>query len=367
MNEARAAALAGLPALGLEILREIFRQGPFLAFGLAMLLLSEGLRVFLGDTSSVPVTVRVAGFLYFLLLTLIGVFPMQFFRVAVFENARSPTRALLKSVRGFFMDDSRLLRGFITLTAIFIFISSFGALKASITLVQPFAWDSAFDDLDRWLHFGYRPWELLAPLLNHPPVTTVIAVNYHMWFLGLTLYWLYFAFEERPGVFRTQALLAFMLTWSVGGVALAMLFSSAGPCYFGKLGLGHDPYAELMAYLHETSKSWPVWAVALQDSLWANYANGSGDITKGISAMPSMHNAQCLLLVLAVWNKAPIVRNLAILHGVLVFLGSVQLGWHYAADAYLAWIVAGLAWVASGAFARRLEGAQSFNPAASRP
>lgn len=366
MSEVRAPALAGLPALGQEVFREVRRQSPFLALGLAMLALSEGLKVSFGDSSSVPMMVRVAGFLYFLLLTLIGVFPMQFFRVAVFENAPSPTRALFKSVRDFFIDGSRSLRGFITLTAIFIFISSFGALKSSITLVQSFAWDDALDELDRWLHFGYRPWELLAPLLNHPPVTTVIAMNYHMWFLGLTLYWLYFAFEERSGVLRTQALLAFMLTWAVGGVALAMLFSSAGPCYFGKLGLGHDPYAGLMAYLYETEKSWPVWAVGLQDSLWANYASGSGDITKGISAMPSMHNAQCLLLVLAVWNKSRIVRNLAIIHGVLVFVGSVHLGWHYAVDAYLAWIVAGLAWVASGAFARRFEGAQAFSPVVSR-
>jgi multisubunit Na+/H+ antiporter MnhF subunit len=80
-----------------------------------------------------------------------------------------------------------------------------------------------------------------------------------------------------------------------------------------------------------------------------------------------MHNAQCLLLVLAVWKKARIVRNLAIIHGVLVFLGSVHLGWHYAVDAYLAWIVVGVAWVVSGAFARFWEGRAALSPAAYRP
>jgi PAP2 superfamily len=367
MSQPIIAVTPRLPASGWEALREIGRQSPFLMLGLVMLVLSEILGMVLGSAASVPLWVRIAGFVYFLMLNFLFVLPMLFFRLLVFEKPASPTRALLRSVWSFYTSDNRFSRGLVTLAAVFLFISSFATLKASITLVQPFAWDQAFDELDRWLHFGYRPWELLAPLLNYPPITTIISINYHAWFMGLALYWTYFAFDEKPGVLRTQSLMAFMLTWSFGGVGLAMLFSSAGPCFFGHLDLGHDPYAPLMTYLHTTGQTWPIWALDVQQWLWTNYENGTTDLAKGISAMPSMHNAQCLLLVLAVWNKARIVRNLAIIHGVLVFLGSVQLGWHYAVDAYLAWIVVGVAWVVSGAFARFWEGRAALSPAVSRP
>ena len=69
-----------------------------------------------------------------------------------------------------------------------------------------------------------------------------------------------------------------------------------------------------MAYLRATNDVLPIWAVPAQDMLWAGYT-GEGGFLRGISAMPSIHNASALLLVLATWNKSLFVRIVAITHG----------------------------------------------------
>ncbi len=298
----------------------------------------------------------VIGFFSFWLSILPALLVVVFFRMAVYDKSPSPIRDFIPAARRYLTEDGRFLRGFSMMLVMYAFINGFSRLKSLITYFQPFSWDVAFDTWDRTLHFGYRPWELLQPVLGYGPVSMLINVNYNFWFVSLTAFWLHFAFAEKPGFRRTQAILAYMITWIAGGVALATFFSSAGPCYFGNLNLGFDPYRGLMTYLHATHQTWPIWAVDLQDTLWLNLITNEGlDVSKGISAMPSMHNAQCLLLVLASWNRGRLIRNLAVAHGVLVFIGSIHLGWHYAVDAYLGYVVAGAGWLVATKIARGRE------------
>jgi hypothetical protein len=60
--------------------------------------------------------------------------------------------------------------------------------------------------------------------------------------------------------------------------------------------------------------------------------------------MPSMHNATALLLALTALHLG---RKLAILlwcHCILVFLGSIWLGWHYSIDCYAAFAITSFFW-----------------------
>ena len=241
------------------------------------------------------------------------------------------------------------------------FMYAFTMIKGSISAVTPFSWDVTFDQLDVALHFGYRPWELLQPVLGYWPITFLINFNYNLWFLVMNVFWVYYAFIATPGVERTRFFLAFMVTWMVGGSLLAVVFASAGPCYFGLLGLTPDPYAPLMAYLREADSHATIWALGTQDLLW-NYLVG-GSALGGISAMPSMHNATTLLLVLASAARPRWVRLALWAHLVLILVGSVHLGWHYAVDAYLGFAVALVVWWAAGPVARWWEAtspAQAF-------
>jgi hypothetical protein len=53
-----------------------------------------------------------------------------------------------------------------------------------------------------------------------------------------------------------------------------------------------------------------------------------------------------------------VIRTLTIGHMVLIFLGSIHLGWHYAIDAYLAWALTLIVWFAVKPFAVWWEGRQ---------
>ena len=346
----------GKPGLAARLASEFKSHGLYWAFALFMLATSLWVQSLVKPEAADSPIMMIVGFFSFWLSLLPALAVVVFFRMAVFDKSPSPARDFIPAAKRYLTEDGRFLRGFTMMLAIFAFISGFSRYKSLITFIQPFSWDAAFDTWDKALHFGYRPWELLQPVLGYGPVTMLINVNYNFWFVTLTMFWLHFAFAEKPGFQRTQAVLAYMITWSIGGVVLALFFSSAGPCYFGNLDLGYNPYSALMTYLHNANQTWPIWAIDLQNTLWANLTANEGlDVSKGISAMPSMHNAQCLLLVLATWNRGKMIRNLAIVHGVLVFLGSIHLGWHYAVDAYLAYAVAGAAWFAATKIARSRE------------
>jgi hypothetical protein len=59
-----------------------------------------------------------------------------------------------------------------------------------------------------------------------------------------------------------------------------------------------------------------------------------------------MHNATSLLFVLASRSFGKWPHRLLCIHFVLVYLGSIHLGWHYAIDAYLGWAVTLVFWFA---------------------
>jgi len=275
-------------------------------------------------------------------IILLSVIIIEFYRMARYEKPQHPIPTLLRRVKDFFFKDGRWALGLPLLFILQPFIALFTDLKARIPAFVPFSWDLTFDELDRLIHFGTRPWEWLQPVLGYAPITFLINVNYNMWFFAMWMFWAWFAWQERPGVNRTRAFVSFLLIWAIGGSLLAIVFSSAGPCYFSRLGLSPDPYAPLMDYLRQVNQVFPIWAIDTQDALWNGYAHGG--LSPGISAMPSMHNATVLLIVLACWHLGPFIRTLAIAHMVLIFIGSVHLGWHYAVDAYVAWALTLIVW-----------------------
>lgn len=292
-----------------------------------------------------------AGFLLGSLpIMLVSLFLMRFYHIARHVKPERPIPALLKDLRQFLSSGARMANGIPMVIIMVIFMYVFVGVKASIPNLNPYSWDHYFSEMDRTLHFGQQPWQWLQPLLGHPFITFVININYSGWFLVMWMMWVHFAFADRPSPLRTRFFLSFFLMWILIGGILAVVFSSAGPCYYGRLGLSPDPFADLMAYLRGANQIFPIWAIPVQDVLWQGHVGKSA--IDGISAMPSMHNGSALLFALAGYKISRFAGHLLSAHAILIFIGSIHLGWHYAVDSYLAWALTVVIWFAMAPVSR---------------
>ncbi len=285
-------------------------------------------------------------------LMFLGVVVMRFYHVAVNVRPEHPLSYLLKDIGAYLSKPARLLNAIPATIALIYFIECFTSIKSAIPFVNPFSWDLTLMELDRAVHFGVDPWRLLQPLLGYWWVTLFINLVYNLWFFVIWFVMVALAFADRQSELRLQYFVAFFLTWSIGGSLLAIVFSSAGPVYFGKLGLGTDPYAPLLNYLHQTNNYVHLWAVNTQNMLWEAYTNDNKALISGISAMPSMHNTTAALIALLGWRVSRIAGIAGTLFAVMILVGSIHLGWHYALDGYAGIGLAVGIWYFSGILVR---------------
>ena len=145
-----------------------------------------------------------------------------------------------------------------------------------------------------------------------------------------------------------------MLAWWIGGGLLAVAFSSAGPVYYDELGLSPDPYVGLFAYLNDADTRIPLWFLDTQQMLWDGYIGKIPAL--GISAMPSMHNASAVLFALAFAHVSKKLGWFFAVYAVMILLGSVHLGWHYAIDGYAGILIAAFSWWVAGVASRWITG-----------
>ncbi|SFF92797.1 PAP2 superfamily protein [Duganella sp. CF458] len=291
---------------------------------------------------------------YFATLALGLVFALCGYTIYVMVCQR-PARLLhhLRVELTAYLTRERLLFAAPVLAMMPLFSASFTVIKAAVPLVQPYAWDARMAAADAWLHGGSQPWQLLQHVLGHPYLTAIINLNYHLWFFIMLsmVYWLAFNLERRQ--LRMQFMLSFVLSWILLGNVMAMLFSSVGPCYYGHVVPGADPFAGLMTYLHNANEVIPVWALDVQNMLWRDHAADSTNNALSIAAMPSMHVASSVLLALLGWRLNRAAGAALSVFALLVLLGSIHLGWHYAIDGYAGALGAWIIWTLCGKLPQR--------------
>lgn len=266
-------------------------------------------------------------------------------RIMVVERPRHLTHTIVTRLKEKWITKARLIQGLPVIIAFLFFMAAFTSLKSMIPVVQPYAWDKYFMNLDALIHFGHHPWALLQPILGYPLVTFAINFIYNMWFpvMFAVLYWQAFALTH--GALRVRYLITFFLCWIINGTVLAMIFSSGGPCFYGALLPGADnPFAGLMDYLHAANDHYPIWALGAQDMLWTAYEKNALGLGSGISAMPSLHVSVAFLQMIMAyrWNKR--AGHLFALFFAAILIGSVHLGWHYAVDGYVSILTTLLLW-----------------------
>jgi hypothetical protein len=202
------------------------------------------------------------------------------------------------------------------------------------------------------LHGGFHPWQLLQPMLEQPLITSSISFLYNLWFFVMFTVVLWQAWSQNLYI-RMRFLWSFVLLWVLLGTIAAILLSSAGPCYYGRVTGLPDPYAPLMDYLRHVSRTYPVWALGTQEQLWLGYKTGGTHLVGGISAMPSLHIATSVLFALVGWKASPYLGIALTFFAIVIQIGSVHLGWHYAIDGYFAAVCSIGIWWTVGTVLRR--------------
>lgn len=243
------------------------------------------------------------------------------------------------------------------LVAVIVFKSSFTALKAMIPTIMPFAYDILFADLDRAVHFGIDPWRITHAVFDSPVATGLINLAYNGWFFVYWIVLMYFLLQFRFHQLRMQYLVSFMICWFLLGNVLAIVMSSAGPCYYGLVTGGMDTFASLMdrlsdqnTQLNEAGHWLDIWALGTQDRLWEYYITDTTGLGNGISAMPSMHVSVATLMALGVYRLNRWWGYIFWGYALMIQIGSVHLGWHYAIDGYLSIILTLIIWKLVGTF-----------------
>ncbi len=333
---------------GADLLAVLRDHGPFISLILGYTLAGWVTTSLLGAEE------RFGPLLYSRTLTvIIGLFLLAFFGgypiyVMAFVRPRRLTAYIVANMRNKYLTRERLLAALPVFVFMPVFFGVVTSLKSLIPVMNPYGWDVTFAEWDRIFHGGLDPWQLLQPLLGYPLITAAINVTYNSWLAVLYIVLLWQTLSTRNPRLRMQFLLTFVLAWIVLGTFAATALSSVGPVYFGRVTGLEDSFAPLMAYLQSVNEIYPVGALNAQDYLWKIYQDGGYAPGSGISAMPSLHVAMVFLFALLGWRSGTVPGIVLTAYAVVIFIGSVHLGWHYAIDGYLGIAGTWLIWKFAG-------------------
>jgi hypothetical protein len=320
---------------------------------ITIIMVYAGLAVVLGRLTGhshvVNVSVYAAGFL--VMLTAFAVVLTLGHTIWMTVIVRPKGRlipAIIEDYRTRFLRPKRIAAFLAVVSLKPLFFSAFSSFKRMIPYYNFWHWDETFKDLDKWLHFGRQPWEWTHAVFGSPAAGGAISFCYNAWYFVIFLTFIWQAFNTTRPRLRAQYIYAFLFTWMLLGTVLGTALSSAGPVYYGRVVGGIDPYAPLMHRLYEINEVWKIWALPVQERLWAIYESRGLMLGSGISAMPSLHVATTTLTMILAWKYNKVVGIAMTIFLITIQIGSVHLGWHYAIDGYLSFALVFVIWAAVG-------------------
>jgi len=261
----------------------------------------------------------------------VPVLALALLAIAPFLDRRRPFSAMVELVQR----SAAPLTAFVALSI--LFLAGFTTFKVNIPDVVPFYADPAFATLDEWIH-GRDPWVYLHAIDPGWFSALTEFVYMTLWFFQWFAVALFAAFNWHDRRSR-RYLWALAATIIVVGTLLATAFASVGPIFYGDF-LESDRFAGLIGLLDQKDSLVPVYSGYLLE----NFRNGTPALGTGISAMPSVHVAVATLNALYLSGFGRWQAVVGWTFALLILLGSVYTGWHYALDGYLSILVVGVIW-----------------------
>lgn len=250
---------------------------------------------------------------------------------------------------------------------ILVLMSFFGSIKSLIPFINPYYLDQTLVSLDRFVHFGFNPWEITHALFGSVAATKTIDFMYQLWFFVLMIYSMWMVLNYKLGVTRAKFLVCYVLTWTILGSVLAVIFSAVGPCFYEPILFSSSIYEPLMSRLHEISEinkghgGIGLHAMNNQATLVEYFTDNTIGIGSGITAMPSMHVSFAMLLFLSTRELNKKAGYITLIYLLFIQVGSVHLGWHYAVDGYISMILTWILWRLSGWIVNRYQKSNFLN------
>lgn len=266
--------------------------------------------------------------------------------VAVELTKRRVNRPTLAFKRIVIRNRHWLMRGLLFVALVFPLGRTVGSYKNAIPTLVPFYADPYLIAADRSI-FGLDPWRLTHAFIG-PLGTVILDRAYAVWYLMMMLLIGWFCFTRNPKL-QVRGLFAYLSCWFFLGNLLATALSSVGPCFYDAF-YHSNYYQPLMQSLDETNRQYDIKALHAMNYLRGTL--GEDKIGAGISAMPSMHVTIAFLFFLATatYARARWVKIVAGLYAVMIFVGSIHLGWHYAVDGIVAIASTIVIWIGAGRF-----------------
>ena len=283
----------------------------------------------------------------------VGILPLWMFAAAIFGSfygffamMAARVESPIARMRAFFVDEWRSPAFLIfCLFLAGVNMTTFMWVKPLLNYLVPFWADPMLADADRALFLGHDPWTLFGWLNSR-----AMAVFYHRGWFAMMILTLIVVLAAKPSAEKSATMLTYFLLWSIVGPAVHALLPAAGPVFYAQLGYG-DRFADLQA-VPETME--------VATYLWTIYSGQGFGPGSGISAMPSLHIATTVWMILWLRTFAPRWDVSTPAAGSLIFLLSISLGWHYALDGIVGGAAAWLCYRASRRYfaLRRARGPQ---------
>lgn len=256
----------------------------------------------------------------------------------------------------------------VPLTTFAITMAAFTLFKQSMLPQAGFAFGQSIAVTEQAM-LGRDAWQVTHALLRSPLWSQAIDLAYHAWFAPMTLGMVLCAFAPRDSALATRYMLAFVLVWIVEGSLVAYWLPAAGPCFYDAVQPGPDRFAALHDHLRAQSDwlratGFPgLSALDYQRELFRAFTTRHLTFGAGISAMPSLHNAMAVLFACAAFHHGRRIGYLFAAYAVVIAVGSVHLGWHYAMDGIVAAAMTMAIWKLTGVIVHATRTAAGVAPA----
>jgi PAP2 superfamily len=231
----------------------------------------------------------------------------------------------------------------------------FELFKQHILPVRGFPLDPYVAALDRFLFAGNDAWRFTHALFGSVSGTLFFDRVYALWLPMMFVFPMVTVMAARDEYVRARLLGCWIISWVLIAGLGAWIFGSAGPCYYVQLvgpDAGFSALNVQLAALGATAQKEDqvIAALDFQAMLLAQHRVDGFLPAGGISAMPSMHVAMATLFALGGYQISRSLGWIMGVYAVLIWIGSVHLGWHYAADGIAGAAMMALLWHVSGKF-----------------